>query len=95
MKPMPGYIMVDANGLDISVTEAQTVSGLYNRLLIAHGTGKQILLTGVVNSEYFIYTPLSIACMSGDNITIVMPGFTATVASTDVVTPVSDEEPTP
>lgn len=95
MKPMPGYIMVDATGLDVSDTQAQTVTGLHGRLTAALATGKQVLLTGMVNSNA-LYSPVPIACLPGTAITIAMPGFTATVASTDVVTPVSDEdEPTP
>lgn len=95
MKPMSGYIMVDATGLDISDTQAQTVTGIYNKLVAALGTGKEILLGGVANGDG-VLSITSITCMTGDSaITIAMPGFTATVASTDVVTPVSDEESTP
>lgn len=96
MKPMSGYIMVDATDLDISDTEAQTVDGLYDKLDAALGTGKEIILTGVVNGDAEL-SPTSVTCSTSESgITITMPGFTATVASTDVVTPVSDgDEPTP
>lgn len=94
MKPMSGYIMVDATGLDVSDTEAQTVDGLYDRLVAALATGKEVLLTGVVNDDAE-YSPTSITCAMGDaGVTIVMPGFTAVVADDDEVTPESDE-PTP
>lgn len=95
MKPMPGYIMVDANGLDISATEAQTVDGLYDKAVAALGTGKEIIFTGMDN-DGVVLSPTSVTCATGESgVTITMPGFAATVSSTDVVTPVSDDEPTP
>lgn len=89
MKPMPGYIMVDATGLNVSDTEAQTVTGLHDRLEAARNTGKQILLTGVVNGDA-VYSPASVICSSSANVTLIMSGFSATVDSDDEVTPVSD-----
>lgn len=88
MKPMPGYIMVDATGLDVSATEAQTVDGLYDKLDAALSTGKEIILTGAVNDDVK-FSPTPITCMASTGISIAMPGFSATVADDDSVTPVT------
>lgn len=96
MKPMPGYIMVDATGFDVSDTETQTVDGLYDGLAAALATGKEIILTGIVNGDAE-YSPTSVTCTMGkEGITITVSGFSAVVTDDDEVTPVSDEdEPTP
>lgn len=88
MKPMPGYIMVDATGLDVSDTQAQTVDGLYDKLDAALSTGKEVLLTGVVNGNAE-YSPTTAVCSMGTGIAILMPGFSAVVSNQDVVTPIT------
>lgn len=88
MKPMSGYIMVDATGLDVSDTEVQTVDGLYDRLVAALATGKEILLTGMVNGDAEC-SPASVTCTMGAGATITMSGFSAVVTDDDEVTPVT------
>ena len=89
MKPMPGYIMVDATGLDISDTEAQTVTGLYDKAVAALGTGKEIIFTGMDNNGAEL-SPTPVICTTGvSGVTINMTGFLAVVASNDTVTPVT------
>ena len=42
-----GYVLVDCTGLDLG--DPGTVDGLYNKIKTALGTGKPIILTGIVN----------------------------------------------
>lgn len=42
-----GYVLVDCTGLDLG--NPGTVDGLYNKVTAAVGTGKPIILTGIVN----------------------------------------------
>lgn len=89
MKPMPGYIMVDATGLDVSDTEAQTVDGLYDKLVAALATGKEILFTGVVNGDAE-YPPSPATCTMGETgVAIIIPAFSAVVSDDDEVTPIT------
>lgn len=83
-----GYIMVDATGLDVSDTEAQTVGGLYSRLEAALATGKMIMLCGMVNGDATV-SPTPCACTLGAAATITLSGFAATVTDADEVTPVA------
>lgn len=87
MKPMPGYIMVEANGLDVSDTEVQTIPGLYSRLTKALDTGKAIMLTGLKNGDADI-SPVYVTAARGAGATITLSGFAAAVTDDDKVTPV-------
>lgn len=87
MKPMPGYIMVAADGLDVSNTEVQTIPGLYSRLTKALDTGKAIMLTGLKNRNVDI-CPVYIAATLGARATITFSGLVAVVSDDDKVTPV-------
>ena len=86
MKPMPGYIMVEANGLDVSDTEVQTIPGLYSRLTKALDTGKVIMLTGLMNGDAEV-SPVYVAATMGAGATITLSGFAAVVTDGDEVTP--------
>lgn len=83
----PGYVMVDATGLDVSQSETQTVDGLYEKLETAMGTGKAILLTGVVNGESEV-TPSFVTVTEGAGVGFTIGSFTALVTSDDEVSPV-------
>lgn len=88
MKPMPGYIMVEANGLDVSDTEVQTIPGLYSRLEAAISTGKAIMLTGLMNEDVEV-SPVYVAATLGARATITLSGFAAVVTDDDEVIPVN------
>lgn len=88
MKSMPGYIMVEANGLDVSNTNVQTISGLYSRLTKALATGKAIMLTGLMNGDAEV-SPVYVAATLGTGATITLSGFAAVVTDDDKVTPVA------
>lgn len=83
-----GYILVDATGLDVSDSEKQTVDGLYERLERALETGKQIILTGMVNGDAAVF-PTPASCTMGAGATITTSGFSALVSDDDSVTPVT------
>jgi len=88
MKPMPGYIMVEVNGLDLSDTEAQTIPGLYSRLIKALDTGKAIMLTGIKNGDAVV-SPIYVTATLGAGATIVLSGIAAIVTDDDKVTHVN------
>ena len=83
----PGYIMVDATGLDVSQAEAQTVDGLYEQLETAMTTGKAILLCGVKNGDSEV-TPSFVTVTEGAGVGFTIGSFTALVTDDDQVTPV-------
>lgn len=81
-----GYIMVDATGLDVSNGEAQTVPGLYQKLIDARATGKAVMIVGAVNGDAEI-SPAFVTVTEGAGETFTLGSFTAVVASDDSVTP--------
>lgn len=86
-----GYIMVDATGLDVSVTDdSQTVTGLYDRLEEAITTGKPVMLCGAVNGDSPV-SPAFVTVSEGAGASFTLGTFTAVVASDDSVTPVPAE----
>ena len=87
MKPKSGYIMVAADGLDVSDTEVQTIPGFYSRLEAAISTGKAIMLTGLMNGDAEV-SPVYVAAPMGAGATITLSGFAAVVTDDDEVTPV-------
>ena len=88
MKSMPGYVMVEANGLDVSDTKVQTIPGLYSRLTSALSTGKAIMLTGLMNGDAEV-SPVYVSATLGAGATITLSGFAAVVSDNDEVTPVT------
>lgn len=87
MKPMPGYIMVEANGLDLSNKEAQTIPGIYSRLTKALETGKAIMLTGLMYGDAEISPGYDSATL-GAGAAITLAGVERVVTVDDKVTPV-------
>lgn len=83
-----GIIYVDAAGLDVSKSEAQTVSGLYDKLEDAISSGKLIVLCNMVNNEAPV-SPAAVTCTMGAGATITMSDFSAIVTDDDEVTPVA------
>lgn len=81
-----GYIMVNATGLDVSNGEAQTVPGLYQRLVDARATGKAVMIYGAVNGDSDI-SPAFVTVTEGAGETFTLGAFTAIVESDDTVTP--------
>lgn len=83
---MSGYVMVDCGGLNIQTT-TQTIAGLYNRLVKAFNTGKEIILVNCLNGTGVKATPMPVmANVSDTNIILTGFGKQFSVATTDVVT---------
>ena len=89
MKENTGYIMVDATGVDLASSSAQTVTGIYAKLQAAIKTKKAVLLCGLVNGTAPV-SPTFVQVTPGASDTITMTGFAAVVASDDSVTPACD-----
>ncbi len=84
-----GYVIVEANGLDVSDTEVQTIPGLYAALEAAINTGKPIMITGMVNGDAPV-SPTYVSATIGAGATITLSGFAAVVTDDDEVTPVEN-----
>ena len=83
---MSGYVMVDCGGLNIQTT-SQTIAGLYNRLVNAINTGKEIVMVNCLNGTGVKASPIpAMANVSDTNIILTSFGKQFSVATTDVVT---------
>lgn len=83
---MSGYVMVDCGGLNIQ-TASQTIAGLYNRLVNAINTGKEIVMVNCLNGAGVKASPIpAMANISDTNIILTSFGKQFSVATTDVVT---------
>ena len=78
-----GYIMLDMQGLDLTETDPQTITGIHARVTAAAGTGKPVYLTGVEDASPIqaVITPGS----SGAFILLFLT-YSATVTSPSTVT---------
>lgn len=81
-----GYIMVDITGLDVSGSEAQTITGIYERFEKAVATKKPICVFGANNDGDEI-SPAFIVVTAGTGFGFTLGSFTAVVTSDDKVTP--------
>ena len=52
----PGFATVDCKKLNLLAESSQTISGLYDSVKAAYGTGKEIIAT---NTEYGVGVPVS------------------------------------
>lgn len=81
-----GYIMIDATGLDVSVTTEQTVNGIYDQIEAAAKSGKMIMMNGADNDGTVI-SPFVVQCEAGSNAYTLKNGvYVFAVASDDGVT---------
>lgn len=83
-----GYVLVAADGLDISDSSTQTIDGLYARLEQALETRKMVILTGVTDGEAPV-APGPIILSEGTDLSLTLGSFSATVTFDDEVTPVT------
>lgn len=82
---IPGYAMVDCAGLDLG--DPGTVTGLYDNLTMALGTGKPLVLYHIVNGAQS-FCPI-VAYGGRESATSVFVSFfpvTLHISSSDVVT---------
>lgn len=81
-----GYIMIDATGLDLAVSTAQTIAGIYARFTAAITTGKPIMLCNAVSGS----TPITPAYIDGGevsgNYVFSLGTATLTITSSDAIT---------
>lgn len=80
---MPGYCMLDLEGLDLSDSTAQDIANSHLKTGIAKATGKPVYIYGVDG-----YAPIPATITAGDSgaYVLVFLTYTALVASTNKVT---------
>jgi len=54
-----GYFMVNCKGLDLTVTDPQTIPGIWNDAVIAMGTGKPIIAHNCVYGSGVNVSPVT------------------------------------
>lgn len=88
---MTGYYMVNAVGVSKTASQAETVTGLYNKIYRGMGTNKLMLFANILSGEDGLYTPLPGACtISGTTITVDCGVVKFTVTNADLVTIVTE-----
>ena len=85
-----GYILVDCGGLDLNDSTTQEIEGLYERAKAAIATGKPVLVTNCVMSD-FPCTPVSVVAWDEGDGGIVATGHVlrVTITADDEVTVVN------
>lgn len=84
-----GYVLVNASGVDLTKTgeTTQTIAGIFAKLQKAMGTGKLIILEGVVMGTGKAMSPIVVSpYMSSGAITIKYNMDTISIANTNVIT---------
>lgn len=83
-----GYVLLDGGGLDLSLTTAQTISGIWDRTVSAINTGKPVWMYNTVYSENSEYTPIPVYVRftSTTEITANAAGIVLTITSSNTVT---------
>ena len=84
-----GYVLVNASGVDLTKTGAttQTIAGIFTKLQKAMGTGKLIILEGVIMGSGKAMSPIVVSpYMSSGAITIKYNMDTISIANTNVIT---------
>lgn len=83
-----GYVLLDGGGLDLSLTTAQTIAGIWERTVSAVNTGKPVWLYNTVYSENSEYTPIPvyIRFTSTTEILANAAGIVLTITSANTVT---------
>ena len=89
MSMKAGYVLVNAAGVDLTKTGAttQTVSGIFTKLQTAMGTGKLIILEGVVMGTGKAMSPIVVSpYMNSGAVTFKYNMDTVSIANTNVIT---------
>ena len=55
-----GYVLVDCKGLDLTGESTQTITGLYNKVKAAMGTGKLIIVENMIWGDDGIISPVHV-----------------------------------
>jgi hypothetical protein len=82
-----GYVMIDWDGVVLSVQADQTVHGIYDATKDAIDTGKMIVVANCKNGA-FVYSPIPIFCYYDNEqvlIKCVLPEYTITIYGDDTV----------
>ena len=86
-----GYAMIDGTGINLSVTTAQEIDGIYEQIYNAMSTDKPLLFTGVLMENTGLMTPTyGTAYISGETIRVLLSGKNLTVTTDDNVTVASN-----
>lgn len=82
-----GYVLLDCGNLDMTETDPQTVSGIWNRAVNAVNTGKPIWIHTAYDSDAE-YSPIPVFARFDSTTTIICnaAGFTITITSGNTVT---------
>lgn len=82
-----GYALIDGTGIDLSVSTAQEVDTIYNRISAGMGAKKPLIFCGLHMGNAVLMTPIyGGAYLSGNNIIVLLAGKTLTVTSNNTVT---------
>ena len=89
MSMKAGYVLINAAGVDLTKTGAttQTIAGIFTKLTKAMGTGKLIILEGVVMGSGKAMSPIVVSpFMSSGAVTFKYNMDTVSIANTNVIT---------
>ena len=89
MSMKAGYVLVNAAGVDLTKTGAttQTIAGIFAKLQTAMGTGKLIILEGVVMGAGKAMSPIVVSpYMNSGAVTFKYNMDTVSIANTNVIT---------
>lgn len=84
-----GYVLVNGSGIDLTKTgeTTQTISGIFNKMTKAMGTGKLIILENVVMGSGKAMSPIVVSpYMSSGAVTFKYNMDTVSIANTNVIT---------
>ncbi len=56
----PGYTLVDCTGVDLTETEQQTVTGIYEKVALAYAAGKPVFAGNMVYGNLGVITPVPV-----------------------------------
>ena len=83
--------MVDCTGLDLSVEDAQTITGIYDAVYNCMDTNKPIMFNNILMEDGGLFTPAyGAAVISSGNIIVYVLGIKLQITSADAVTIVSE-----
>ena len=89
MSMKAGYTLVNAAGVDLTKTGAttQTIAGIFAKMTKAMGTGKLIILEGVIMGTGKAMSPIVVSpYMSSGAVTFKYNMDTVSIANTNVIT---------
>lgn len=56
----PGYTLIDCTGVDLTETEQQTVTGIYEKVALAYAAGKPVFAGGMAYGDLGVITPVPV-----------------------------------